>query len=349
MLRRIACTLLAGSITLGAEQHLERKPIGDFEAVQMIKVTGRPSRCTVAAPIPPDLPSQKLLDAAIEVNGSRVKTRRGAKGRVLYAKVKVNKRVEELEIKVRYRIRLYERNLSASSAREGARAELSRKERKIAIQPTRSYDFDKSAVRKFLASQELRKSKTESDLEFARRAFLHVRREFSYVYPPKRPNRSAADVFGEGASDCGGLNGLLVAILRANDVPARVLVGRHAYSSVGGESLSKDTPSTLRDGLFHQYHVCAEFHDRRLGWVPVDAGSGKKFTTDEAALRLFGRSTGRFVTMHIDHDVEVEPRYGGTFLFMQGMRWWTNKGSWRDRKANDPDGLWTVTEITPAK
>ena len=64
-----------------------------------------------------------------------------------------------------------------------------------------------------------------------------MRSHFSYEFVPGR-DLHATYVCKDGQSDCGGLSCAMVAVLRANGVPARLLQGRWAQSQTTGDKAS---------------------------------------------------------------------------------------------------------------
>ena len=81
----------------------------------------------------------------------------------------------------------------------------------------------------------------------------------------------------------------LVAVLRANGVPARLEAGRWALDEVPG---------------YGQYHVRASFYDQTVGWVPADPTFGMSAVRRrQSPVRTFGGTEGNFITLHLNTDV----------------------------------------------
>src|SRR5207253_3603258 len=122
-------------------------------------------------------------------------------------------------------------------------------------------DYKGDAFQQWLKTVDLTRKKDESDLDYARRAFLVIRAQFRYEFKAEM-KRKVSVVCTAGKSDCAGLSMLYVAALRAHGIPARTLYGRWAKST---------QPEAKLDGLvYSQWHVKAEFFAAGIGWVPAD-------------------------------------------------------------------------------
>jgi len=152
--------------------------------------------------------------------------------------------------------------------------------------------------------------------------------------------RSASHVCEAGKSDCGGLSVLLVAALRANQVPARVLVGRWAHSSKSGEQLEGEN--------YYQTHVIAEFWADGVGWVPVDMALGLHKQPPGQEFKHFGNDPGNFLALHIDPDLVLDRgRETVRIPWLQGVAYWvTGRGTTDGPRFKEK---WEVTEKPPGK
>src|SRR5207248_1997886 len=95
------------------------------------------------------------------------------------------------------------------------------------------------------------------------------------VPPPDDEERKAA------------LAGVFVCALRANDIPARQMVGRMVKSQ------------TPIDKPPYGAHSRAEFFAEGVGWVPVDPTFGLGDKTP-SGLTQFGNDAGDFLVLHLD-------------------------------------------------
>lgn len=169
------------------------------------------------------------------------------------------------------------------------------------------HDYDSKRVQDWMAKHELERDRGESDLAFGYRVLDAIAEEMTYAFPPRFPKRLASQVIEECASDCGGLSALFVSVLRSNDIPARVLVGRWT-----GESQPEEP----------QNHVKAEFYADGVGWVPID-GSGA-VSWKNGALDAFGIDRGKFVVMHQGAELVVDTKLFGK----QNLTWCQGASTW---------------------
>jgi hypothetical protein len=199
-------------------------------------------------------------------------------------------------------------------------------ERKAALLSHGAIDLHDPQFKEWLDKHKLHRAQNESDLDFARRVFLVIKREFKYEYKATLDRRTGA-VCGRGKSDCGGLSSLFVATLRTNHVPARALAGRWAKSDVRGDKL---------EGVeYHQWHVKAEFYAEGIGWVPVDMALAVN-QKDGAELRHFGRDAGDFIVFHVDSDFTLDSINAGhkAAQYLQTPFFWAvGTGNFDDMKS----------------
>ena len=104
-------------------------------------------------------------------------------------------------------------------------------------------------------------------------------------------------------SDCGGLSLIFVSTMRRAGIPARVLAGRWAKSSIEGERAG-DMP-------YHQTHVKAEFFAQGVGWVPVDCALAVVYGKPNRIDQYFGADPGEFFVWHVDPDMIVDTIHFG--------------------------------------
>jgi hypothetical protein len=178
--------------------------------------------------------------------------------------------------------------------------------------------------REWLAKVGLKRKAGEGELVFAYRAFQYIQRHFGYKYPPD--DRSLAAVCASGQSDCGGLSGLFVAVMRENGVPARALTGRMAASGGLG-------------------HVRAEFFARGVGWVPVDAAAAVS-DSNGSTFDFFGNDPGDLLALSHDPMGKTETFVAGnvTAVACQGLGYWW-RGTGKGEKLRW-DETWTVKKET---
>ena len=172
-------------------------------------------------------------------------------------------------------------------------------------------DYKSRDFKTWMTDNKLQREAGESEMNFARRAFLHIKRHDIYEYPTKQ--HFASQVCSAGKSDCGGMSCQFAALLRSQNVPARLIAGRWADTEKGTD---------------FKTHVKAEFFCADVGWVPVDCSVavGDKKGPDFAC---FGNERGDFLAFAADQDFEVDTivfgkQHIGSF---QGIaHWWRGSG-----------------------
>ncbi|MGA2500415.1 MAG: transglutaminase-like domain-containing protein, partial [Tepidisphaeraceae bacterium] len=163
-------------------------------------------------------------------------------------------------------------------------------------------DFHLPAFQEWLAQHRLRPTGDETDLDFGRRLFLHLKEEAAFEFKEdldRRPSRVCQTM----KSDCAGLTALYVAVMRASGIPARQIVGRWALSAKKDEMLYGKP--------WQQEHVKAEFFTAGIGWVPVDISAAVDFDKVPGSLERFASDAGDFLAFHIDAEMTLDvPKLG---------------------------------------
>jgi transglutaminase-like putative cysteine protease len=309
---------------------LQRSPARRVKAVLRNDITQPKSQVTHwynYAPRPPELPGQGDVAATFAPGGEAITDLSPEKRPLFLSRAGQPK---ETHLALTVEATLYKRRLLPRTPHQPAPvvAELSADEVRRYTRATPTLDCDEPALRDWIAARKLRRGDGEGDLAFARRVFLFLKQQFAYTAAPGQECR-ASRVCKAGKADCGGLCALYVAVLRANGVPARLLVGRWAQSEPGVTC-----------------HVKAEFFARGVGWVPVDVSLAVT-ETSRGALSYFGNDAGEFVTFHVDPDIRVQNPPAGEyseFGIQEIWSWWQGSGSDEGRQAQQ---RWTV-ESRPA-
>ncbi len=95
-----------------------------------------------------------------------------------------------------------------------------------------------------------------------------------------------------GRGNCTDFHSLFIAMARATGIPARFVIGF-------------PVPAGADAGQISGYHCWAEFHDRSLGWVPVDASEAWKHP--EMREFLFGGLDANRVEFTLGRDIVLTP------------------------------------------
>jgi hypothetical protein len=219
----------------------------------------------------------------------------------------------EVEVRVEYEATLLARKLTALGPGDAPPrvAPLDPRERRLASASGHQFDFKSRPFQDWLDAQGLRRKAGEGDVDLARRVFLGVRK--GLPTGGEKPERLASRIVA-GKADGAGLVIVLVAALRANDIPARLLAGRRAEPS-GVEPMSKRPYDPL--------HIRAEFYARGVGWVPADIVSAVARDESPEGLRYFGDDEGDLLAFHVGTDFVLETYFGPkTVEWMQDPSFW---------------------------
>lgn len=274
-------------------------------------------------PEPPELPSQRNVKTRAEPAGKVVPERStlARKVRVIDVPVARPAAGTGLSLKLDVRATLMSRKLVplAKGEKPPTVAPLTATERKYYLAPTPLVDFDAKPFRAWLDAKKLRRGKAETPLRFATRMLEVLRADFEYRYDPGEDKRASA-VCGRGATDCGGLTLMFVGAMRANNIPARLLIGRIAKPRKPGSG-----PADLE---YDRPHVRAELYVTGIGWVPVDptyANADKR----QPVTAFVGDDPGDLLVLHVDVDLRLPLQNGeqaATLLQISPSYWATGRG-----------------------
>jgi hypothetical protein len=312
-----------GQSERGPRFALDRREVQDVHAVLSYRVhcdRVTASEWILFFPVPPELPSQSQVRISMKPNAETIEAAGPSPRPLLRIRVPAEnaQNQHDLSIEVTINARLNSRRLiPVAPGRPHSRADgLPADERELYLKDRGNLNIKDPGFVKWMAEQKLIKKKAESDLDFARRVFVLIRKGFTYEYAETMDRRTSA-VCRLGKSDCGGLSHLFIGILRANQVPARCLYGRWAESSKPGAKLSGIS--------YHQIHAKSEFFAEGIGWVPVDPATGIGDKSVEA-MQFFGSDPGNFVTLHVEDGFEVDTIHFGknSLDYMQTPKWWVS-------------------------
>lgn len=261
-----------------------------------------------------------------------------ARREVLSSRIPVSdpKQANAISASCNYQLRLIERE--TASGADKAPTPLSAEERANFVRASKSYDFESPEFKTWLLRNNLLKKATERDVDFAWRAFSTIRKLYQYQYDENQ-NRCVSALCLVNKTDCGGLSYLFIATLRANQVPARALIGR--WLKTGSE------PGSL-ENFYGGVHVKAEFFTGEAGWVPVDLSLAVS-NIYNAQIEFFGRCGSDFVTLHIDPDLEMNSIWFGakTVHSLQNPLYWvTGTGS---TGGATTECIWQTAPATPPR
>jgi transglutaminase-like putative cysteine protease len=290
------------------------------------------SEWVIVAAQAPELPGQTGVRTTLEPAGT-VRTEYSPLRRpVVTARVRARGpgRDQPLTVRVTYQATLRARRLVPLAPGEAAPAvpPLSAAERRLALLPSTTIDFRAGDFQHWLDERGLRNRDGEPDFAFARRAFQASREHFTYCWPAGHDGK-ASTACRAGRGDCGSLAALFVAALRANGVPARVLVGHWAEARRAAALPGESSQPTA--------HVQTEFYADGIGWVPADPSAALD-APERASWIGFGNDRGNFLVQHVDFDLLLDSIHFGRqpLAHLQNVaRWATGSGSWDGATVRD--------------
>ncbi len=135
-------------------------------------------------------------------------------------------------------------------------------------------------------------------LDYARRCYEHVAREYKYLNP-NTGLHPLEKILKAGGGDCGNLSTIFISLLRYKDIPSRHII-------------------TVRpDGTFH---VWADFYMEGYGWIPVDVTLKNEHPSGD----YFGyyEGDGIVVCKDVLHELEVDDVNSYTVTLLQTFFYW---------------------------
>jgi hypothetical protein len=198
----------------------------------------------------PELFGQVQVHTTLEPDGKAVFELSPEHRPMMLARLPGKGREKEITIHVKYQATLRSRDLVPlkRGKRPPTVASLSDQTRESLIKTDGDFDWKAEALQKWVREHQLGRHPGENDIDFARRVFVAIKRNFSYEFKTNM-DRHASAVCQAGKTDCGGLSALFVTILRGHDIPARTLVGRWAQSSKAKDTLGNAAYyQTAREG-----------------------------------------------------------------------------------------------------
>jgi transglutaminase-like putative cysteine protease len=279
------------------------------------------------ATMPPKLPGQFDIRATLTPRGAPDRELGPLARQLLVGKLVVqdeNAR-HNLTARVEYQLTLQGRKLEPHDPDEPIRPAvpaLDAKVRRMALESTRAFDHRTESFRSWLVAHDLRRDSDEDPVDFARRAFLVVRKGIKH-YEGENVEHVASEAARAGKSDFAGITAIYVAALRANGIPTRALGGFPIVSEG-------------RPNKKFWAHAKTEFYVQGIGWVPADIAGAIRMNRTDDGLDCFGQDAADFLTTHIDNDVIIETSAGPkTVEYLPDVAWWfSGAGSFDGLKVN---------------
>ena len=185
------------------------------------------NRWSLIAGAAPSLPGQKNTTTRLVPGGEPIEDLSSRHRQLLRAVIPVHGAAQQHELRgrVEYQATLYRRNLvRREPGQKYPPAEtLAPAERQLSLAQTPTLDFANEKFQRRAAEAAIARQPRETELDFARRAFLAITRTYHYQWADEM-DRHCSYVCQHNAADRGGLTALFVGTLRANGMPARQLL-----------------------------------------------------------------------------------------------------------------------------
>jgi len=289
---------------------------------------------------PPELPSQREVKTTFDPTGVGLAEKSLLARRVRYFERAVSNPAPGGNFKVSFTTEATLMNRKLVELKDGEKPPavpaLTADERKYYLSSTTRVDHDAQAFKDWLDRKKLRLIKGEHAFDFAARVLDVIRADYRYFYDPNEDKRASV-ACKRSATDCGGMCYLFVGALRANGVPARVLVGRYAKPRKPG--------STPADTGYENPHVRAEMYAPGVGWVPVDPTNAHA-NRNQKTRAFVGVDPGDVLVLHLDVDLKLpfpDAIRDCQFLQVEPFYWTQGKGTFDGRFG--PSG-WDI-KVTP--
>lgn len=351
---RNVCLVLCILVVQGASPVVAQPPLLKIEATDHETVSATityetlarnciVSRWTAFLPEPPELPSQTGVKTTSTPTGKVVAEKSPLARNVRMIDLQIAKPAPGAEFKVRLEIRATLRSRELVPLAKGESpptvTSLTPTEKKYYLAPSNLVDFDAKPFRDWLEAKKLRLQKNEQPLTLAARVLEELRDDFKYRYDELEDKRASA-VCTRAGTDCGGMTNLFVAVMRANEIPARALIGRLALPRKPGAM-----PTDLE---FDRPHARAEMYVEGVGWVPVDP-SYAVATKENPVTAFIGHDPGDLLVLHVDFDLRLpfpDKERTADLLQLGPYYWVAGRGAFES--VPGPNG-WEVTTAPVVK
>ena len=286
--------------------------------------------CVYVAQLP-ELPGQIDVRTTLTPTGKVARELSDAGRPMLYVRIPAlgQQSRQNFTADVEYEATLLERRLDRrepGAPDAPAVAPLDAKTRRLELASGHQFDYQAAPTRAWLNEHELRREPEENEVDFARRAFLAVRKGIQH-FEGETVEHLASRVCEAGKSDYAGITAVYVAALRANGIPARALSGRVVIDE--GQPTKASWP-----------HAKVEFFAQGIGWVPADVAGAIRNNKSPDGLEFFGNDSAELLTMHLDTDLIINGLFGRKTLE------WLPDAAWQVQGSGSFDGSRTKVTVT---
>jgi transglutaminase-like putative cysteine protease len=324
----VALLLLAGSAS--AQPPAYRIEVTDARKVsatisyEIRMTTFAVEKWMIFLPEPPELPSQRDVKVTALPAGKLVAEKSGLGRTVRYLELRVANPTPGRGVAMQFDVEATLRSRKLVPLKPGEKppqvATLTAAERKYYLAPTPSVDFDTRAFQDWLTTKKLQRERGEHPVDFAARILEVIRADYTYAFDPDEDKRASVACKTK-RTDCGGMSYLFVGAMRANDIPARLLVGR--------EALPRKPGSTPAQTEYDRPHVRAEFYVNGTGWVPVDPSHANS-SRRRPVSAFIGNDSADLLVLHVDVDLRLpfpDKVRDAQFLQIGPYYWTTGRGT----------------------
>lgn len=251
---------------------------------------------------PPTLPGQDHIAAHLSIDGKPI-GKVAAEDSSLHRKIIIADFAGKkgITLGADFTAQLYSCKI-APGAPKAPVPDLAPSEAASALRATDNFDFTTPAFREYATQRDLIWHRDKEDQSaFIDRAAKIIKSDFVYYDGPQ--DRHVSALIASRKGDCGAINGVLVAAMRLNKIPADLWAGFRLLT------FSKTA---------YQPHVVAAVFVSGHGWLPVDLVSG-----DKVVYAMGGENNTIFV-LHIDNGFALHPPHFGklTSDWLQPFAFW---------------------------
>ncbi|MEY4395264.1 MAG: hypothetical protein RL595_2513 [Planctomycetota bacterium] len=296
----------------------------------------------------PELPTQKKVETLFQMPGATLKPAfykdlSPLARDVIFQKMVTREKIqqESAQIKMTYKGEVTASNLVPLPTNETPpKVEpLKDSEKKMALAEFGDIRFKEKDFKNWMENMGCIRKADERDLDFAFKAFKKIHYKMALDNSEKQDRKSTA-VSIIGKSDGAGISNLYVAVLRANNIPARTIWGRWIRTP---KELEK-----FKGARKDQMGVRCEFFAENIGWVRADPATALYEKANKIdPQQFFGMDYIPFFVQHVDPSFEVinpltNKRLSMISLQMPGY-WFTLKDNTSSPKVSFVHE-WTITK-----
>jgi hypothetical protein len=302
---RIEVALAAASSPVRPGYVIERKVSRRIRAVYEAEISVAnkvPEEWQITTALAPELPSQTGVRTELTPRGKVIRERGGERRLLLASRFASSELTQSFAI--RYEATLWTRRLVplAAGASAPPAPALGEADRKLYTGTTHSFDYEADAFQKWLDRNRLRRGRSEDEIAVGRRVFAVIVSQYATSQDTIK-GQPVSVYCGWTEGDCKVRASVFTAAMRANGIPARMLIG------ILAKSVSPDATGHVTG------HSRAEFFAAGVGWVPADVSYAIGVRDP---MTRFGEDNWEMIVQVVDPDVQV-PDIDGVIQHPYGL------------------------------